>query len=55
MKDRRQKEKRVTDGWMASPMQWTMDLGKPREMVRDREACRAVVHRAAKSHTRLGN
>ena len=32
-----------------------MNLGKLWEMVRDREAWRAVVHRAAKSWTRLGD
>ena len=30
-------------------------VGRTREMVRDREACRAVVHGAAKSQTRPGN
>ena len=32
-----------------------MNLGKLWEMVRDREAWRAAVHRIAKSWTRLGN
>ena len=32
-----------------------MNLGKPREMVRDREARCAAVHRVAKSWTRLGD
>ena len=32
-----------------------MNLGKVREMVRNREAWRAVVHVVAKSQTRLGN
>jgi len=32
-----------------------MNLGKLREMVRDREAWRAAVHGDAKSQTRLGN
>ena len=32
-----------------------MNLGKPQEMVRDREACCAVVHGVAKSRTRLGD
>ena len=35
----------------------TMDgnLGKPQEMVRDKEAWHAAVHGAAKSQTQLGN
>ena len=32
-----------------------MNLGKPQEMVRDREACRAAVHGISKSWTRLGD
>ena len=32
-----------------------MNLGKLREMVRDREAWRAAVHEVAKSQTRLGH
>ena len=32
-----------------------MNLGKLREMVRDREAWRATVHGVAKRQTRLGN
>ena len=32
-----------------------VNLGKLREMVRDREAWYAAVHGAAKSQTRLGN
>ena len=32
-----------------------MTLGKPREMVRDREAWRAAVHGIAKSWTQLGD
>ena len=32
-----------------------MNLGKLQEIVRDREAWRAVVHRVTKSQTRLGN
>ena len=33
----------------------SMNLGKLREMVRDREAWPAAVHGVAKSQTRLGN
>ena len=32
-----------------------MNLGKLQEMVRDREAWHAAVHRVAKSRTQLGN
>ena len=32
-----------------------MNLGRLREMVRDREAWRAAIHRVAKSRTRLSN
>ena len=32
-----------------------MSLGKPRELVMDREARRAAVHRVAKSRTRLSD
>ena len=32
-----------------------MNLGKPQEMVRDREACCAVVHGVAKSRTQLND
>ena len=32
-----------------------MNLGKLREMVRDREARRAAVHEVTKSQTKLGN
>ena len=32
-----------------------MSLRKCREMMKDREACRAVVHRVTKSRTRLSN
>ena len=32
------------DGWMASPTQWTMDLGGLQELVMDKEAWCAVVH-----------
>ena len=32
-----------------------VNLGKLQEMMRDREAYRAVVHGVTKSHTRLGD
>ena len=55
-KDRRREEKGTTgwDGWMASPTQWT-SLSKLQELVMDREAWRAVIHRMAKSRTRLSD
>ena len=46
---------RGSDGWMASPKQWTWAWGKPREMVREREAWHAAVHGVAKCRTELGN
>ena len=36
-------------------MNMDMNLGKLREMVRDREAWRAAVHGVVKSQTRLGD
>ena len=38
--------------WITDAM--NMNLGKLREMVRDREAWRAAVHGVAKRQTRLG-
>ena len=32
-----------------------MSLGKPQELVKDREAWRATVHKVANSQTRLSN
>ena len=43
------------DGWMASPTRWYMSLSKLRELVMDREAWRAEIHRVAKSRTRPSN
>ena len=40
---------------MASHDAMDMNLGKLREMVRDREAWGAAVHGVTKSRTRLGN
>ena len=55
-KDWGQKEKRASEDEMADGITDTMDMnvGKLREMVRDREAWRAIVRGATKSWTRLG-
>ena len=42
------------DGWMASPTQWTW-VSKLQDMVKDREAWRAVVHGVGKRWTWLKN
>ena len=42
------------DGWMASPTWWTW-VSELRELVMDREAWRAVIHRVAKSRTQLSD
>ena len=56
-KDWRQEEKGKTedwDGWMVSLALWTC-LIKLQELVMDREACHAAVHRITKSWTWLSN
>ena len=46
-------DNRGWDGWMASPMD--VSLGKPWELVMDREAWRAAVHGVTKSRTQLSD
>ena len=48
-------DNRGWDGWMASPTWWAWVLSKILELVMDREAWRAAVHRVPKSRTRLSN
>ena len=50
-----QEEKGMTEDEMTSPTQWTMSLNKFWEIVKDREAWHALVHRVAKSQTRLSD
>ena len=40
---------------MAPQIQWTMSLSKLQEIVKDREAWRAAVHRVAKSQIQLSD
>ena len=46
---------RGSDGWMASPTQWTWVWVNSGIWVMDREAWRAAVHEVAKSQTRLSD
>ena len=43
------------DGWVVSLIQWTWTLNKLWEIVKDREARCAVVHRVSKSRTQLSD
>ena len=54
-KDRRQKEKRVTEDEMIGWHHWLDGLSKLWELAKDREAWYAAVHGVAKSQTRLSN
>ena len=56
-KDRRQKEKEVTEDEMVGWHRWLNDheLSKLREIMKDREAWHAANHGVTKSQTRLSN
>ena len=57
-KERGQKEKRASEDELAGQLitdAMNVNLGKLREMVKDRQAWSPVVPRVTKSHTQLGN
>ena len=43
------------DGWMVSPTQWTTNLSKLQEIVKDREVWHAAVHAVTRSQTQLSD
>ena len=49
-----EEDNRGWDSWMALPTQWSC-LSKCREMVMDREAWHAAIHKVAKSRTQLSD
>ena len=54
LKTGRERDTTGWDGWMASPTHWTW-VSKFRELVMDREACCAAVHRVSRSRTWLSD
>ena len=53
--DRKRRDDRGWDGWMASLTWWTWVFSELRELVMDREAWGPAIHGVSKSWTRLSN